>query len=143
MNPDLVLPSEKEKASNAYVMSVLAIAAGLPLPIFNLAATFIFYFANRKESYFVKWHCTQALITQLLLFFFNSYGFWWAVRIYIMQTQEFSQDFFIYLVIILGINIAELIASIYAAIYVKKNGEYRVWFISDFVDTLIKKPENE
>ncbi len=143
MNPDSVLPSEKEKASNAYVMSVLAVAAGLPLPIFNLAATFIFYFANRKETYFVKWHCTQALITQLLLFFFNSYGFWWAVRIYIMEIQEVSQDFFIYIVIILGINIAELIASIYAAIYVKKNGEYRVWFISDFVDTLIKKPANE
>lgn len=138
----VVLDSEKEKASNAYVMSILAITVGLPLPIFNLAATVIFYFANKKSTYFVKWHCTQALITQLLLFFFNSFGFWWAVRIF-LDILPLSQDFLIYISIVIFVNILEIIASIYAAIYVKKNGDYRVWFISDFVDYLIKQPKSE
>ncbi|MDP1993761.1 MAG: hypothetical protein Q8K40_00805, partial [Ignavibacteria bacterium] len=49
---------EAEKASNSYLMSMVALIAGLPLPIINLIATVIFYVGNRKGSYFVRWHCT-------------------------------------------------------------------------------------
>ena len=54
--------SETEIASNSYLMSLIAIIVGLPLPIVNLIATFIFYLSNRKSTYFVRWHCTQAQI---------------------------------------------------------------------------------
>ena len=47
---------ETESASNSYLMSLIAIIAGLPLPILNLLATFIFYLGNRKSTYFVRWH---------------------------------------------------------------------------------------
>jgi hypothetical protein len=40
-----------------------------------------FYLGNRKSTSFVKWHCTQALVSQLGLFFFNSAGFWWTVSV--------------------------------------------------------------
>ena len=33
---------EKERASNCYVMSLVAVMVGLPMPIINLAATGIF-----------------------------------------------------------------------------------------------------
>ena len=39
---------EAEKASNSYLMSLIAVIAGLPLPIINLIATVIFYLGNRK-----------------------------------------------------------------------------------------------
>ena len=67
--------SEMERASNSYLMSLVAVIGGLPLPIFNLLATFFFYLGNRKSTSYVKWHCTQALISQLGLFFFNCAGF--------------------------------------------------------------------
>ncbi|MBY0486365.1 MAG: hypothetical protein K2P85_04130 [Flavobacteriaceae bacterium] len=38
---------ESEKASNSYLMSLVALVAGLPLPIINLIATFFFFIANK------------------------------------------------------------------------------------------------
>ena len=58
---------ELEAASNSYLMSLLAVMAGLPFPIINLLATAVFYLANRHRTYFVRWHCTQALVSQLPL----------------------------------------------------------------------------
>jgi hypothetical protein len=63
---------ELEAASNSYLMSLLAVMAGLPFPIINLLATAVFYLANRHRTYFVRWHCTQALVSQLPLFCTNS-----------------------------------------------------------------------
>ena len=70
---------ELEAASNSYLMSLLAVMAGLPFPIINLLATVVFYLANRRRTYFVRWHCTQALVSQLPLFCTNSVLFWWTV----------------------------------------------------------------
>lgn len=70
---------ELEAASNSYLMSLLAVMAGLPFPIINLLATAVFYLANRHRTYFVRWHCTQALVSQLPLFCTNSVLFWWTV----------------------------------------------------------------
>ena len=72
---------DREKAANAYVMSLVALMAGLPLPIVNLLATFIFFMANRKSSYFVRWHCTQALLSQFFVFVLNTISFQWTLRI--------------------------------------------------------------
>ena len=72
---------EAEAASNSYLMSLIAIIVGLPLPIINLIATLIFYIGNRKGTYFVRWHCTQALLSQLSMLFINSFGFWWTISI--------------------------------------------------------------
>ena len=60
--------SELERASNSYLMSLVAVIGGLPLPILNLLASIFFYLGNRKSTPFVKWHCTQALVSQLGLF---------------------------------------------------------------------------
>jgi len=78
---------ENEKASNSYLMSLVAVIAGLPLPIINLLATFFFYLANRKSTFFVRWHCTQALLSQAVLLFANSYSFWWTVSIIITDEK--------------------------------------------------------
>jgi hypothetical protein len=50
-----------------------------------LLATLIFYLGNRKKSYFVRWHCTQALLSQFSLLLINSLAFWWTVSIVLDQ----------------------------------------------------------
>ena len=61
-------------ASNSYLMSVVTVIVGMPLPIINLITTLVFLFANKRRGYFVRWHCMQALMSQALLFFMNMAG---------------------------------------------------------------------
>lgn len=117
---------ETEKASNSYLMSLIAIIVGLPLPIINLIATLVFYLGNRKSTYFVRWHCTQALLSQISLVFINSYGFWWSISI--MFTDEtLSSNYFGYIISALIFNVIEFVATIYTAIQTRK-GKHVEWF---------------
>jgi uncharacterized Tic20 family protein len=128
---------ESEKASNSYLMSLLVIIVGLPIPLINLIATFIFFLMNRKASVFVKWHCTQALLSQLVLFFINSYTFWWTVSI-LFGEETFSNDYFAYLSTAIVINITELISTIYAAIQTRKGKHVEFFFFGPLTNLMIK-----
>lgn len=129
---------EAESASNSYLMSLVALMAGLPLPIVNLIASFIFYLGNRKGSYFVRWHCTQALLSQFSLLFVNSYGFWWTVSI-IFESETISNNYIAYLITAISLNIIEFIATIYTAINTRNGNHIKWWFYGDLT-TLICKP---
>ena len=85
------LEDEREKASNSYVMSLVAGMAGLPLPIINLIATAIFYLGNKKGTYFVRWHCTQALLSQISMLLINSFSFTWTMLIIFNSEILFYQ----------------------------------------------------
>lgn len=129
---------EAEKASNSYLMSLIAIIAGLPLPIVNLLATLIFYLGNRKGTYFVRWHCTQALLSQVSVLFINSYAFWWTILI-IFTSHNATNNYFAYLFVAIIFNIIEFIATIYTAIKTRK-GIHVEWFFYGSLSTLICKP---
>lgn len=130
--------SEKEKASYSYIMSVVALGVGLPIPIVNLVATAIIFLAFRNSSYFVKYHATQALISQCILFLFNSPLIYWTLQIFLFESLEVSDDYFAYLAIVGIINILELIESIYSSIQTRK-GKHVKWFlISGIVDKYVK-----
>jgi uncharacterized Tic20 family protein len=141
-NNDLLLatPSEHEAeaASNSYLMSLVAFIAGLPLPIVNLIATFIFYMGNRKGTYFVRWHCTQALLSQLSMLFINSYGFWWTVSI-VFSDEEITNRYIAYIIVAVLYNLAEFIATIYTAIATRKGKHVSWWFYGD-ITNLVCKP---
>ncbi|MFZ4401242.1 MAG: DUF4870 domain-containing protein [Bacteroidales bacterium] len=128
---------EAEKASNSYLMSLLAIIAGLPLPIINLIATVIFYFGNRKDTYFVRWHCTQALVSQLTVLMMNSVGFWWTISI-IFSDEVISQKYISYILTILLFNILDLIATIFSAIQTRKGIHVKWWFYGDLTNLICK-----
>jgi uncharacterized Tic20 family protein len=128
---------EAEKASNSYLMSLVAIIAGLPLPIINLIATLIFYLGNRKSSYFVRWHCTQALLSQLSMLFINSYGFWWTVSI-LFTEEKVTNNFIAYLIAAFIFNLAEFIATIYTAIQTRKGIHVEWWFYSNLTHLVCK-----
>lgn len=128
---------EAEKASNSYLMSLIAVVAGLPLPIINLLATVIFYFGNRKGTYFVRWHCTQALISQFSLIFINSTGFWWTVSI-LFGDESLSNKYFAYIFAAFLFNVAEFIATIYTAIQTRKGKHVQWWLYGDITDLICK-----
>ncbi|GAA4134588.1 hypothetical protein GCM10022216_07780 [Sphingobacterium kyonggiense] len=132
-----ITEDEREYASNSYLMSLFALLAGLPLPIFNLIATIIFYFGMRKSTKFVKWHCTQALVSQLFIFFFNTVGFWWTVSI-IFQSQELNNYYFGYITLILIINIIEIISTIYTAVKTRAGKHVRWFLFGDLTDKIVK-----
>lgn len=118
---------EAEKASNSYLMSLIAIIVGMPLPIINLIATLIFYLGNRKGTYFVRWHCTQALLSQLSLLFINSYAFWWTVSI-VFTAEEITSKYIAYVLAVLIFNLIEFFATIYTAIQTRKGIHVEWWF---------------
>jgi len=118
---------EAEKASNSYLMSLIAVIVGLPLPIINLLATLIFYLGNRKGTYFVRWHCTQALLSQFSLLFINSFGFWWTISI-LFSSETITNRYVAYMITALLFNITEFIATIYTAIKTRKGIHVEWWF---------------
>lgn len=129
---------EAEKASNSYLMSLIAVIAGLPLPIINLIATLIFYLGNRNGTYFVRWHCTQALLSQFSLLFMNSFGFWWTVSI-VFGDETVSNPYIAYMMTVFLFNVVEFIATIYTAIATRK-GQHVSWWLYGDLTNLICKP---
>lgn len=129
---------EAERASNSYLMSLIAIIAGLPLPIINLLAILIFYLGNRKSTYFVRWHCTQALLSQLSLLFVNSAGFWWTVSV-IWGDEQATNKYFAYIISLIVLNVVEFISTIYSAIQVRNGKHVSWWLYGDLTDLFCKQ----
>jgi uncharacterized Tic20 family protein len=128
---------EAESASSSYLMSLIAIIVGLPLPIINLIATLIFYLGNRKATYFVRWHCTQALLSQLSMLFINSYGFWWTVSIF-FTDEIITSNYIAYIIAAIIFNLTEFIATIYTAIQTRKGNHVEWWFYGTLTNIICK-----
>lgn len=127
---------EAEKASNSYLMSLVAVVAGLPLPIINLLATFFFFVANRKATSFVRWHCTQALVSQLSLLVVNSIAFWWTISV-VFGSSQITNEYLAYFVSVLVVNLSEFVATVYTATQTRKGLHVKWWFYGPLTDLLI------
>jgi hypothetical protein len=129
--------NENEKASQSYLMSLVAIMVGLPLPIFNLIATGLFYLGNRKGTYFVRWHCTQALLSQTLVVIMNSIGFSWTLSI-IFGKLSINNNYVAYIITIIIFNVVEFIATIIAAVQTRKGKHVEFWFFGTLTNLICK-----
>ncbi|MBZ0098028.1 MAG: DUF4870 domain-containing protein [Taibaiella sp.] len=121
------LDYEKERASNSYLMSFVALMAGAPLPVINMLATLFFFLANRKSTPYVRWHCTQALLSQLTVFVMNAVAFTWTMRI-IFGSLYVTDNYIGYMLTVLCFNIFEFIITVVAAIKVRKGKHIEWWF---------------
>lgn len=139
-DPITYIPDDyhNEKASNGYLMSVIAIMAGMPFPIINLIATFIFFMGNRKSDIYVQWHCTQALFSQVFIVIMNSVGFSWTMTI-LFGNNEVSNLYFGYMITIFLFNLFEFIVTIHAAIVVRK-GKHVEWLLFGPLTNLLIQP---
>ncbi|MFV0248604.1 MAG: DUF4870 domain-containing protein [Tenacibaculum sp.] len=128
---------ETETASNSYIMSLIAIIVGLPLPIVNLIATLIFYLGNLKSTKFVRWHCTQALLSQLSMLLINSFAFWWTISI-ILTEQTITNKYLAYLITAIAFNLTEFIATVYTAIQTRKGIHVEWWLYGRLTNLILK-----
>jgi len=133
--------SELERASNSYLMSLVAVIGGLPLPILNLLASLFFYLGNRKSTPFVKWHCTQNLLSQFGLFFLNSTGFWWTFSI-VFDDEKVTNYYVGYMITLVLFNLVEFISTIILASKTRKGIHAELFLFSDLTNLIIKKDEN-
>jgi hypothetical protein len=131
------LNHESEAASNSYLMSIIAIIVGLPLPIINLLATLIFFLVNRKSTYFVRWHCTQALLSQVSVLFVNSFGFWWTISI-AFGDESISNKYIAYMLTVFLFNLIEFAATAYTAIQTRKGIHVSWWFYGGLTNMICR-----
>lgn len=129
--------SESEKASNGYLMSVVAVIVGLPLPIINLIATTIFYLSHRKSTFFVRWHCTQTLLSQISLVCMNSVGVYWTINV-LFRDEIVTNNYIAYIITVLLFNLTEFIATIYAATQVRKGKHIQWWLYGPLTNVICK-----
>ena len=129
---------EAERASNSYLMSLVVIMVGLPLPIVNVIASVIFFFANRKSAWFVRWHCTHTLLAQLVTLPANAAGLYWTLGI-LFGRQSVSNSYIAYLFTILLLNLIEFGATIYAAVQTRKGNHVSWFFFGPLTDVLVKE----
>ncbi len=130
--------SEMEKASNSYLMSLIAIMVGMPMPIVNLLATGIFYLGNRRGGYFTRWHCTQAMLSQITIFFVNAGAAGWTLYIF-FGAGELSNYYIAYLITALLINLVEFIMTIYTAVKTRKGVHVEWWFWGPMTNAICKE----
>ncbi|WP_348798157.1 hypothetical protein [Flavobacterium adhaerens] len=129
--------SELERASNSYLMSLVVVLCGLPLPIMNLLASIFFYFGNRNSTLFVKWHCTQALLAQLGMFFCNTIGFWWTISI-LFNEGEMTNYYIGYIITVISFNLIEFFFTLYMATQTRKGIHIEMFFFSDITNLICK-----
>lgn len=128
---------ESEKASNSYLMSLVAIMAGLPLPIVNLIASAMFFFSNRKSALFVRWHCMQVLLAQAITLVVNAAGVYWTLSI-VFGNNIVTNNYIAYIITIVAFNLLEFIATIYAAIRTRKGMHVSWWLFGPLADALAR-----
>lgn len=132
----MIHDEEAESASNAYLLSLVLLMAGAPVPVLNLLASVIFYFGTRRSSPFVRWHCMQAMLGQLVLIPVNSTFVWMTVAILLGHRQV--DDFYVGWGICMAVlNVAEWIGSIHSAIKLRRGRDVRWWGLAPLVDALL------
>lgn len=136
--PATPLEHEAEKASNSYVMSIIALFAGMPLPVINLVATLIFFLGNRKGTYFTRWHCTQALLSQVSLLIINSIGTIWSALL-LFDKMEISDGYIAYIITLLLFNLGEFVATVHAAVQTRKGIHVEWYFYGTLTDLLCRE----
>ena len=129
---------EKERASNCYVMSLVAVMIGLPMPIINLAATGIFYLMSRKGTFFVRWNSIQALVSQVPLFIMNNILFWWTIRILFCYTN-LSSAYIAYFITVNLYNIYDFVETVRSAVQTRKGKIHKWYLYSTITDKICKR----
>lgn len=128
---------ESEKASNSYLMSIIAVMVGLPFPVINLLATAFFYLANRRSKPFVRWHCTQALLSQATMLAMNAPALYWTLSI-LFGDYTVTNLYLSYMLTVVFFNILEFIATVYAAVQTRRGRHVVWWVFGPVADAIVK-----
>jgi uncharacterized membrane protein len=125
--PEEIPERERDDAMGAYLMMFATLALGLPIPLFNLIASVIYFFVNRKTSSFVAFHSLQALLTHVPVVVVNAGLVGWFVAILVTKSG-FSGGFFGFLIFATLLNILYVIWSIIALVNARRGRFYYIPF---------------
>ena len=128
---------EAERASNSYLMSLVVIMVGLPLPIVNVIGSGIYFLSNRRSAYFVRWHCAQSLLAQLFTLPVNAAALYWTIAV-VFDRASLTNDYVAYVITVIVFNLIEFIATMVAAIRTRRGHHVSWWFFGPLTDTLVK-----
>jgi uncharacterized Tic20 family protein len=130
---------ESEKASNSYLMSLIGITMVIVFPVIHLLSSLFFYIGNRKGSWFVRWHCIQALALQTVIAIFNVVSFTWTLLI-LFGPAEITNRYIGYMLTVIAFNIVCFIFTIYSTVQTRK-GRHVYWYLLGGVTDLLCKPD--
>lgn len=133
--------SECEKASLAYLISVLSLIAGIPFPPVTLFASVGIFLGYRNYSNYVKWHCTQALLIQIFAFFLNSVAFVWTMLLFFTEIP-ITNYFIAYFLTSCIINVVLLFGTVYSASKSRK-GIHTEWIFFGPITLAIYSPKTK
>ena len=129
---------EKESASNAYILSLMTVMVGLPLPIINLIACVGYYFSIRSKSFFIRFHAMQAMTSQAFIIVMNSIGVSWTLKI-IFSDSHFSKIYFGYVMAVIIFNLGDYVVNIISAIRSRKGKLFSFVFFGTLSFLLTKR----
>jgi len=141
--PDQIPKKEKEDAMGAYLMMFAAIGAGLPLPIINLIASLIYYFVQKKNSRFVRFHSMQSLLSQLPTTAVNAVAVFWTIQIFFFHNYEVTNEYLGYLIMMAIVNLSYFIFSIIGAVKARAGNMYYFLFFGKFCYEQVYKLRDE
>ncbi len=122
--PEELTIREKEDAMGAYLMMFAALGAGLPLPIINLIAAVIYYYMNKSNSRFVRFHSYQSLISQIPTTLMNAFAIFWTIRIVVSDSWYLTNNYKGYIIMVIVANLIYFIAGIIGAMKARKGQFY-------------------
>ena len=128
---------EFEKASYAYLIGILALLAGLPIPIINFMACVFYYLSTRKETEFIRWHALQEAILQFTMLIINSVHIYWLLSIFI-DNGSFTIGYFCMLGFVIAVNFLNIVESAIIFSNLQKYQHIRILFFSSLTDKLDK-----
>ena len=135
--PEELTKKEKEDAMGAYLMMFAAIGAGLPLPIINLIASIIYYFVQKNNTRFVRFHSLQSLWSQIPTTLINAGAMYWTLQIFFFDNLKTSDLYFGYLIMLVILNLAYFTFSIVGAIKARNGRMYYFLFFGKFCYHLV------
>lgn len=127
--PGDISQREKDDAMASYLMMFASWAVGLPLPLVNLVASFVYYAVNRKSSKFVAFHALQSLASQVPVSLLNAGVVGWGIGLLVKGGAAGGLwPFLGYVFFTAAANILYLAFSIVALVHANKGRFYYLPF---------------
>lgn len=126
--PTELSKKEKEDAMGAYLMMFAAIGAGLPLPIINLIASVVYFFVQKNNSRFVRFHSLQSLWSQIPTTLINAGAMYWTLQIFLFDNLQVTDMYYGYLIMLVILNLAYFAFSIVGAVKARNGKMYYFLF---------------
>lgn len=123
--PEEISNKERNDATGSYMMMLISMGVGLPLPFINLLAAWFYYEVMKKKSRFVRFHALQSLLSQLPITLLNSVAVvWFVLRLIAIGGDFFGMEVLTFVLVLGAFNLLYFILSIVGAVNAHRGRMY-------------------